>query len=194
MHTGMSDAELVKLAQRGNGEAFGILFERYNVRVLGYLAGRLGNTEEVYDLAQKTFFKAWQGIPQLHDVSKFKPWLYSIARNEANSWWRSKAGSSLESWEQLEEQLIFVSRPGPEDQVAESEIVGLALAELSPKYRDCLLLQIRGGLTLSEIAEVLGISRGSATTYSCNARKLFREVYQRLERDLDVTAKRELRS
>lgn len=186
MLTGMSDTSLVKLAQAGNGEAFGMLFQQYKMEIFGYLRGRLGNAEEAYDLTQRTFLKAWQKLPQLHDVSKFKPWLYTIARNEANDWWQSKVKTPLESLEQLEEQHVLVSKPGPEDEVAETELVMLALAELSPKYRDCLLLQIEGGLTLSEIAGMLGITQESATTYASNARRQFRQAYRRLKGELNI--------
>lgn len=194
MPTGMSDAELVKLARKRDGEAFRMLVELYNERIFVYLSGCIGRTEEVYDLTQRTFFKAWCNLSQLHDGSKFKSWLYSIARNEARDWLRNKKKKApIESWEQLELQGIFVSRPGPEDEVTEADFFERVLAELSPNYRDCYLLQMQG-FKLAEIAEILGISTKTATTYVCSVRRRLGEEYRRLQSDKNTNAERDVKS
>ena len=73
--------------------------------------------------------------------------------------------------------------PGPEDCAAAMELIHLALAELSPNLRRCLLLRVVDGFSLYEISEVLGIGATSVSTYISMARKQFRAIYQRLENE-----------
>jgi DNA-directed RNA polymerase specialized sigma24 family protein len=83
-----------------------------------------------------------------------------------------------------------VSEPGLEDQVAQAELVRLALTTLPPKFRDCLLLQVEGKLSRREIAEVTGLGEKSVSVYLSGARKAFLQAYQRLEHEQDVPERR----
>ena len=78
------------------------------------------------------------------------------------------------------------SADGPEDSIAEAELVELALAELSPKLRQCLLLGVVQGFSHHEIAETIGISETSVGTYISNARNQLRAIYQRLQSESDA--------
>jgi RNA polymerase sigma-70 factor (ECF subfamily) len=180
-----SDTELVKLAKAGNAHAFDLLFQRYKGRVRGYLTGLIGNSEEADDNTQQAFINAWNKLLTLHDESRFKPWIFRIARNLAYDYKRLQARSPSQSLENLKENLKERNDPvdgiNLEDEILVNELVKLALAELPPKYRDCLLLLIKGGFSRSEIAELLNISKASVSTYICTSRRLFRKAYYRLK-------------
>lgn len=184
---GKSDCELVKLAKTGNADAFAMLFERYKGPVRGYLAGLVGNSEDGDDLTQRAFVKAWDKLLTLHDETRFKPWIFTIARNLAYDYRRLEAKSPSQSLESLKEWSDAVNRINLEDETAVKELVKLALAELPPKYRDCLLLLIEGKFSHDEIATLLKISKASLTTYICTARRLFRQAYYRLKNEADAT-------
>ena len=189
--TTTSDTELVKLAKTGNADAFAKLFQRYKQPVRGYLAGLLGNSENADDLTQQAFLKAWEKLPTLHDGSRFKPWIFTIARNLAYDYKRLQARRPSQSLESLKELNDPVNRIDLEDETEVKELVKLALAELPPKYRDCLLLQIKGGFSHDEIAGFLKISKTSVSTYICTARKLFHQAYYRLKNDAEANEKGE---
>lgn len=184
---GKPDCELVKLAKAGNADAFAILFERYKGPVRGYLAGLVGNSEEGDDLTQRAFVKAWDKLPTLHDETRFKSWIFTIARNLAYDDRRLQAKSPSQSLESLKEWSDAVNGIDLEEETAVKELVKLALAELPPKYRDCLLLLIKGEFSHDEIANLLKISKASLTTYICTARRLFRQAYYRLKNEADAT-------
>lgn len=188
--TAMVQARLVELAQARDSAAFTTLYLLHTTGICGYLLGLVGNEEDAHDLAQQAFLQAWQKLSGLHDIALFTPWLYSIARNLAYDHCRRKKGASQSSWEQLEEYQADVSGPGPEDQVAQAELVRLALTTLPPKFRDCLLLQVEGKLSRREIAEVTGLSEKSVSVYLSGARKAFLQAYQRLEHEQDVPGRR----
>ena len=168
--------EAVELAQAGDSEAFRPLFECYKSEIYGYIVGLTSNAEVAHDLSQETFLKAWEKLPTLHDASKFKPWLYTIARNLVYDW-RRRQKILWESWEQIGEQSTFVSESYPADEPVEVQLVRLALAKVPVRYRNCLLLQEVGGFSRDEVAELLGMSKASVSTYQSIARKRFRQAY-----------------
>jgi RNA polymerase sigma-70 factor (ECF subfamily) len=189
--TNPSDTELVKLAKTGNADAFTMLFQRYKQPVRGYLAGVLGNSEDADDLTQRAFLNAWDKLLTLHNDSRFKPWIFTIARNLAYDYKRLLARSHSQSLESLMERKDTANGINLEDETAVKELAKLALAELPPKYRDCLLLQIKGGFSHDEIAELLKIGKTSVSTYMCTARRLFHQAYYRLKNEAEATEKGE---
>jgi RNA polymerase sigma-70 factor (ECF subfamily) len=181
--------ETVELARAGKQEAFTRLFKHYSDEIYGYVVGLVGNTEDAYDLAQEAFLRAWVRLPMLRDAAKFKPWLYCIARNLVHDYWRRKKRELWKSLERIGEQDVFMSSSYPEEEIAEAELIWLALAEVPVRYRDCLLLQVEGGFSHYEIAELLGIKKACVSTYLCIARRQFRQAYYRLASEQGTTGK-----
>jgi RNA polymerase sigma-70 factor (ECF subfamily) len=179
--TATSHARIVERAKAGDDDAFNILAQHYCGPICGYLAGLVGDEEEAYDLTQETMLKAWQKLSTLHDVMQFKQWLYTIARNNAYDHLRRRQTHKKSvPWEDSETEDAAVNTSDPQEHTAEIEFLKSALAEIPEKYRDCLLLQTVGGFSQSEVAELVGIGKNSVSTYVSNARKLLREIYQRL--------------
>ncbi|MBO0780730.1 MAG: sigma-70 family RNA polymerase sigma factor [Ktedonobacteraceae bacterium] len=166
-----------------NLEVFEALFLEYKERICRYQFSLVENIEDAHDLTQKTFIKAWEKLSTLRDESRFSPWLYTIARNVACDYWRSKKKILLYLSENFIEQQNMMGIQGPEEIVEMSEIIKLALASLTPKYRACLLLSTVYGFSTAEIARFVGISKESVTTYLCSARSQFRQAYLQLKRE-----------
>ncbi len=177
--------DLVKCAQAGDDESFAILFQNHHHEICGYLTVLLRNREDAYDFTQQVFFKAWLNMSKLKTASCFAVWLHQIARNLAYDYWRGSKVLYV-SWEKLVENDPFEGADGPEDMIAEAELVKLALAELSPKLRQCLLLGAVKGFSHYEIAEAVGISEASVGTYISSARRQLRVIYQRLQSESTV--------
>lgn len=176
----IEDTSLVCLADR---EVFEFLFLQYQDKILRYQFGLVRDIEDAHDLTQKTFMRAWEKLPTLKDKSLFLPWLYKIARNIVYDYWRSKKDGLSLPWDSLSEQQSIISISGPEEVIEVAEIIRLALAAMTPKYRACLLLYAVYGFTKQEIAKLLGISQASVTTYYCSAKRQFRQAYDRLKRE-----------
>jgi len=187
--TRVSHDNLVKLAQARDEEAFTALFSYYSSGIGGYLAG-LVDPEDRDDLAQETFIKAWKELPHLREVSRFKPWLYRIATNLAYDYRRRQSKQRRFKWLSLDDCNDLDSSENLEEHVIEEELVRQTLKEVPWKYRTCLLLEIEGKLTRHEIAEVVGIHENSVTTYISNARRCFRQVYNRLQKERDTAKER----
>jgi RNA polymerase sigma-70 factor, ECF subfamily len=184
-------AALVERARAGDVAAFTALYERYYVPICRYLARLVGDDDLGNDLAQDTFLAAWRALPGIEDHMYFVPWLYRIASNLARThlrrarlirWlpWGDHGGYHPED---------FPSVAGPEEQTGEAERIKLALAEVSPKHRACLLLQLDAGFSQREIARLLDLNEKSVSVYISRGRQQFRQAYTRLEHEPDAKAK-----
>ena len=84
----LGDRDLVRLAVSGETWAFGRLVERYGERVLARVRRVVRRPDDAEDLAQEVFLLAFRRLGQLHDGSRFSPWLLRIAENTARNWHR----------------------------------------------------------------------------------------------------------
>lgn len=184
--------EVVRDAQAGNVTAFNTLYQYYNGRICTFLARMVGNDEEGRDLAQETFIKVWRSLAQVQDKTQFDTWLYRIATNTAIDHLRRRK-SRWPLCKHSDDETEGMYMAGPEGQVEESEIVKLALAQLSPQYRACLLLQHVVGFTQREIAQSLNLSEKSISIYINRGCEQFRQAYERLINDKDTAKKRSVK-
>ncbi len=79
-----SDQELVELAQKGNKKAFNLLVIRYQNRVAGLLT-RYVPQDDIPDIVQEAFIKAYRALNSFRGESAFYTWLYRIAVNSAKN-------------------------------------------------------------------------------------------------------------
>lgn len=172
--------EVVRDAQSGDLSAFNTLYQYYSNRICIYLARMVGNDEDGRDLAQETFIKVWRSLAQVEDETQFVTWLYRIATNTAIDHLRRRK-SRWPLCKPSSDETQFMSMAGPEGQVEEAEIIKLALAQLSPQYRACLLLQHVAGFTQREIAKALNLSEKSISIYINRGCEQFRQAYTRLQ-------------
>jgi RNA polymerase sigma-70 factor, ECF subfamily len=183
---------LVERARAGDGPAFATLFERYQTPIFRYLERLVSSPDIGRDLTQDTFLAAWRALPGLREAQLFTPWLYRIATNMARAHLRHSRLIRWLPWAETETtngpHLMLVD---PEEQVGQAEWVRLALAELPPRFRICLLLQVEGGFSLREIAQLLGMKEKSVSSALCRGRQQFRAAYLRLEHELAASERRQ---
>ncbi len=154
------DHRLVRDALAGNSEAFADLVERYGRLVHGIILYKVRLPDEVEDLVQDVFCKAYQELPRLRDSDKFAPWLARMATNRAQAWLRQR---HIRQGHQEREDF---ARWGPDSATPEGlletretcGIVWETLDRLSPEYRQILLLYHFEGCAQQEIARFLGIT------------------------------------
>src|SRR5712672_350459 len=87
------DAALVFAAKSGDGHAFGILFKRYQRRILAVARRFTGIREDAEDIAQQSFQKAFVHLDKFEGKSSFSTWLTRIAINEALMFLRRVRGA-----------------------------------------------------------------------------------------------------
>lgn len=125
------------------------------------------------DLVQDTFMRAWQSIHTLRDVTAGKSWLFTILRRENFRRFRRKS-SQLElnvlDDEIPEKFLVDISFLSVINKIALRQ----ALLDLSEDYSEPLILQIFGGYSCNEIADIIDIQPGAVMTRICRAKQRLR--------------------
>jgi RNA polymerase sigma-70 factor, ECF subfamily len=161
----LSDVELVECAQAGDLFAYDVLYYRYYTEIYRYIASMIGNDETVPDLAQDTFFKAWQNLSRLQGEKHFRAWMYSIATNVVRDHERRRRRIQWLPWKEPDQGGPDILVDGFEGTIEDQQLLHFALIQVPPQYRQCVMLQIVGGLSQREIAQLLGISESSVSTY-----------------------------
>ncbi len=152
----VEDADLIRKAREGDVGAFNALVSRWDKRVYNYLLRILGNREDALDLSQDVFLKAYQNLRKLEDPSRFAPWLFRIAHNEAYSLFRKRRPEA-----DVEEMPVKTTGEGitvggsPVFPVELSLAVSAALDRLSPDQREAVVLKIYQGFKFEEMAGIL---------------------------------------
>lgn len=171
--------DAIREAQAGDEESFTALYHWYYAQIYRHLLRLVGNAEDAADLSQETFSKAWRGLVGVHDGRRFRGWLYKIATNAAMDHLRRKMrGRGF--WSSPDAACSEEPAINFDCQVEEQELVQLALSQVAPKPRVCLLLQLEG-FSQAEIATLVGLQKKSVGTYVCTAREQFRQAYRKLE-------------
>jgi len=175
---GASDEELVERFQAGDISAFNQLVLRYEQLLRKYLIGLVGD-DYADDLVQDTFITAYQKLPSMPAVSRFKAWLYRVATNLANDHWRRTKLFRWLPWIEHKELSadghIFVA--GPEQQVEAAELISKSMNRVSSTYRPCLYLDIFEDMKQQEIADLLGMSKRTVRRYIFLGKKQLDKAY-----------------
>ena len=85
------DKQLVERVRRGDKRAFDLLILKYQHKIISIVGRYLGDRNDVQDVSQETFIKAYRAIPNFRGESAFYTWLYRIAINTAINHFVSKS-------------------------------------------------------------------------------------------------------
>ena len=197
------ERELVRLAQNGTEAAFEELVRRHQHRVFAVITRILRRREDVEDVAQQVFMKAYSSIRQFDMRSAFSTWLYKIAVNECWDSLRKKKVRPLVYEADLSEEQVGRldsysqsdrSPSGPDEQAQARELVERLLSSLSEEDRDILLLKEIEGLSVSEIAEIFDLNVNTVKVRMFRARANMMEAYRRKMTGSVRVAKKERRA
>jgi len=142
--------------------AFVRLYRKYYDQVFRYCVHRLFDRDTADDITSQVFLKVVQNFGRfnVNGEPQFRNWLYRIATNELNSYLRKKVGR-----DGLLKRLGEQTNNGtddPENSPEDMALLKKAILALKPKYQTVITLRFFENLKLTEIADVLGCSPGTA--------------------------------
>jgi RNA polymerase sigma-70 factor, ECF subfamily len=183
-----NESELIRKAKRGDREAFGILVERYQRRVIGVAQAVVHNPEDAVELAQETFVRAFENLGSFESRSSFSTWLYRIAANLAIDLRRRQGRHTFVRGEEGESEIDHLPSPTG-DSFAEfsrrelNRRLRAALDELTPEHRAVILLREVEGLSYDEISDMLQCPRGTIMSRLHYARNRLRAILKNPEQN-----------
>ena len=171
-----NEQSLVRRAQKHDPEALAQLYEEYFDKIYRYIAFKIGSRTEAEDMTQQVFLNAiksissfkWKGTP-------FSAWLFRIAHNQVVDYVRKRAKHATVP---LVESLVSTG-DNPElvaEQNLDVERLLSATQRLTKAQREVISLRFPGGLSIAEVARVIGKSQGAVKALQHSAILALRQV------------------
>ncbi len=183
----MKGVQQVLVAECTNNEEdqcldFTYIFEAYYKRIYNYYFYRVQNQYVAEDLTSLLFEKVMTKIASYENhKGNWDVWLFAVARNNLNDYFRSQ---KKYPWTSLESVLEMISEEaGPEqlmEQAAETKVLLEMIKTLKEKERSIIAYKFGGNLKNKEIAELLGIGEKNVSVILC---RTLRKLKAKLEGD-----------
>ena len=163
-----SDEELMKRFQNGDENAYVELVNRYRDKILNFIFNYIGDFEISEDIVQDTMVKLYQKKHYYKEIAKFSTWLYTIAKNLANTELRKKKQRKTTILSQMSKDDkpydIPSNQPGTHQEI-ESEITNKiirnAINQLTDKFKTVILLRDVQELSYEDISSIVGVPIGT---------------------------------
>ncbi|MYE85003.1 MAG: RNA polymerase sigma factor RpoE [Gammaproteobacteria bacterium] len=175
-----TDRELVSRVKQGDRTAFDLLFGRYQHKICSLVARHVRNPEEVEDVAQEAFIKAFRALPKFRGESAFYTWLYRIAINTAHNHQMAKSrrppGTDIdvEDAQFMDGADRLIENESPEAAASRDELadaIDQAIAALPDDLRSALALREFEGLSYERIAAIMECPVGTVRSRIFRARE-----------------------
>ena len=175
----ITDQELVEKAQQGDKKAFNLLVVRYQNRVAGLLT-RYVSRDDIPDIVQESFIKAYRSLTSFRGESAFYTWLYRIAVNTAKNHLTAlgrrppKEDILAEDAESYDAGTQLREADTPENLVLSNElkrVVFETIENLPEELKMAITHREIEGLSYEEIAEVMSCPVGTVRSRIFRARE-----------------------
>jgi RNA polymerase sigma-70 factor (ECF subfamily) len=194
------DRELIQQAQSGDTAAFRRLVERHQRRAFAIAVGLVRDENDAREIVQEAFLRVYKGLATFEGSSSFFTWLYRIVTNLAIDLMRKPGRKAAELDEgrtslvdEPDGDFALVSRidgADPIDVVRRKEMaarIQTALDALPSYHRAVILMREVEGMSYEEMAEAMGVSKGTIMSRLFHARRKMQTALQAyVDGDMDI--------
>ncbi|MGY0218769.1 RNA polymerase sigma factor RpoE [Endozoicomonadaceae bacterium StTr2] len=175
-----TDQQLVERVQKGDKRAFDMLVIKYQHKIIGLVSSYIHDFQEVQDVTQEAFVKAYRALGGFRGDSSFYTWLYRIAINTAKNYLVSRGrrppDTDVDVYDAENHEVAPPLRDNesPESHLYRDEVESVihsAIAALPDELRTALMLREFEGLSYEEIAAVMGCPVGTVRSRIFRARE-----------------------
>jgi RNA polymerase sigma-70 factor (ECF subfamily) len=175
------EQRLVKRVQQGDLRAAERLVHEHYPAVYRLHRSLTYDADEARDLTQETFVRLWRSLDQFRGDSSLSTWLHSIAFNLVLETRRKRRPTTCR-WDEMDPE-----GAAPDSVIeevvarAQGDRVRQALGRLDDEYRDAIVLYYLQGLSINEVADVLGVPAGTVKSRLTRARERLRKIMTEME-------------
>ena len=162
-----TDEELISRFQNGDERAYVELVNRYKDRLLNFVFQFLGDIEQAEDVVQDTLLRLYEKKHYYKEIAKFSTWIYTIARNLANTELRKKKRRKTTYLSQLSKERQF-EIPAIQDDVDQSlqnefinDRIQSAISNLPEHFKVVIILRDIQELSYEEISKIVEVPLGT---------------------------------
>jgi RNA polymerase sigma-70 factor, ECF subfamily len=179
-----TDQELVRRVQNGDRRAFDLLFSRYQHKIAGLVSRYVRTNEEIEDIVQESFIKAYRALPRFRGESAFYTWLYRIAINTSKNYLVAKSRRppdvdiDAEESEFADGSESLHESENPENSLTRDQLASVidqAIRDLPDDLRSAVTLREFDGLSYEQIAEIMDCPVGTVRSRIFRAREAIDE-------------------
>ena len=172
-----TDEQLMSLFQGGDENAYIVLVNRYKDKLINFIFHYLKDSESAEDVVQETMIKLYQKKHYYKEIAKFSTWLYTIAKNLANTELRKRKNRKTTLLSQFSKDDKTYEIPSEDLEIGQevqtdvvNEIIMDAVNQLSEKFKTVIILRDIQEISYEEISEIIGVPIGTVKSRINRAR------------------------
>ena len=191
------DLEYVVLCQNGDTEAFAVLVERHQKKMLNIAFRMMGDYDEACDIVQDAFVAAFRSIRKFKAEAKFSTWLYRIVVNYTKNRLKQRQNvarhesKSIDETDQAQNGCMDCTADAnggnPAEKMERKELeehVQKCITALDVEYREVLVMRDIQGFSYEEIKDILKIPCGTVKSRLSRARNALKDCLLKVIGDL----------
>jgi RNA polymerase sigma-70 factor (ECF subfamily) len=172
----LKDEQIVSSILNGDKEAYREIIKRYDNKLSRYLSKFSSNKDDIEDILQIVFIKAYKNLYGFDLNKKFTSWIYRIAHNEAVNHLKKYKGDRI-SLDDVEYKLIDEKADinKEADRMFLKKDIECVISKMNIKYREPIVLYFFEDMTYEEISDVLRMPKSTVGTLISRGKGLIRE-------------------
>jgi RNA polymerase sigma-70 factor, ECF subfamily len=176
----MSDEQLIKAIKEKDRELYSEIITRYKTKLSHYLRKFICNIDELEDILQDVFIKAYKNLYSFDIKKKFSSWIYRIAHNEAVNYLKKNSKIKI-SLDEIEYKIVDekIDLNGQIDKVFLKKEIGKYMESIKLKYREPLILFYFEQKSYDEISDILRIPTSTVGTLISRGKKMIKEKLEK---------------
>ncbi|MDD2274324.1 MAG: RNA polymerase sigma factor [Candidatus Pacebacteria bacterium] len=182
----LDDEKIIQGILDGNNELYREIIKRYEKKLSHYLRKFSNDRDDVEDILQVVFIKAYKNLYGFNTSKKFSSWIYRIAHNEGINHLKKNKKNKI-CLDDVEYKLIDNKADinKETDGVLLKRDVECALGELKKKYKEPLVLFYLEEMSYEEISDILRIPKNTVGTLILRGKKILREKLLEVKKEYE---------
>ena len=173
------EVKQLKKCLKGDSQAFGVIVAKYQELICAITFSGTADFQQSEELAHQTFINAWKNLSQLKDLSRFRPWLCTIARNNIRNFINKNQRDIIAKAKPMENiNDMAADESGPLESAIKKEheaLVSDAIQQVPEQYREPLVLYYRQQQSVKQVAFSLDLSEDVVKQRLQRGRKMIKE-------------------
>ena len=191
-----SDETVIERVLNGEKDAYELIMRKYNQKLFRIVRSYLANEDEIEDVIQEAYIRAYEQMPRFEKRSSFSTWLIRIVINEALGRLKHRKQFASIQYDYPDDPGYFRDPPAepqttetPIGKLMNTELKGIlekAVDQLPDKYRTVFLMREIEGMSVAETSESLEITESNVKVRLNRAKEMLRETISGFYHDVEV--------
>jgi RNA polymerase sigma-70 factor (ECF subfamily) len=191
------DTEIVSLCKRGNTDAFEVLVNKYQKKMLNIAYRMLNDYDEACEIVQDAFVSAYKSIKSFREESRFSTWLYAIVVNLSKNRFKQLRVKGHREELTLDNPVDSDNKHIKRDPVSDElsvlekiekketrDVVQRCINSLEDEFREVIVLRDIQGFSYDEVGDMLKIKEGTVKSRLFRGREALKNCLKRIFKDL----------